>query len=219
MSSRKHRAAITLAFLLLGVLWASAAQEQPATNAQAEAAYTKTIERRAAEVLATLGLKEGPNRQKVHDILIAQYRAIRDWHDTNAAALKVATGEQAQQIRASLKKLHDHFIAELSSVLSAEDIDKVKDKMTYNKVKVTFDSYCHNLPNLTEAQKEKVLGFLKQAREEAMDAGSSDEKSKIFRQYKGKINNYLLKEGYDSKQADKEPEKTKSTAEPEAAKP
>jgi hypothetical protein len=218
MTLRKLRAAIILAFILLGALWVSAAQEQPATNTQAEAAYTKTIEKRAADVLTTLGLKEGPNRQKVHDILIAHYRSLKDWHDANDVALKKATGEQAQQIRASLKKLHDHFIAELSSVLSAGDIDKVKDKMTYNKVKVTFDSYCHNLPNLTDAQKEKILGFLKQAREEAMDAGSSDEKSKIFRQYKGKINNYLLKEGYDSKQADKESEKPKST-EPEAAKP
>jgi hypothetical protein len=219
MSLQKRRIAFTSAFIFLGVLWASASQEQSATNTQAEAAYTKTIEKRAADVLTTLGLKEGPNRQKVHDILIAQYRALRDWHDTNDAALKAATGEQAQQIRASLKKLHDRFIADLSSVLSAEDIDKVKDKMTYSKVKVTFDSYCHNLPNLTDAQKEKVLAFLKQAREEAMDAGSSDEKSKIFRQYKGRINNYLLKEGYDSKQADKESEKPKSAIEPQAAKP
>jgi Protein of unknown function (DUF3826) len=219
MNLRKCRLAAALAFMLLGVFGAFAAQDETSTNAQAEAAYTKTIEKRAADVLATLGLKEGPNRQKVHDILITQYRAIRDWHDANDAALKKATGEQAQQLRASLKKLHDRFITELSSVLSAPDIDKVKDKMTYNKVKVTFDSYCHNLPNLTEAQKEKVLAFLKQAREEAMDAGSSDEKSKIFRQYKGKINNYLSKEGYNSKEADKESEKPKSTAEPEAAKP
>jgi hypothetical protein len=219
MSLRKCRLAAAFVFILLGAFCVCAAQPETSTNTQAEAAYTKTIEKRAAGVLTTLGLKEGPNRQKVHDILIAQYRAISAWHDANDAALKAATGEQAQQIRASLKKLHDRFIAELSSVLSAEDIDKVKDQMTYNKVKVTFNSYCHNLPNLTEAQKEKVLGFLKQAREEAMDAGSSDEKSKIFRQYKGKINNYLVKEGYDSKQADKESEKPKSTAEPESAKP
>ena len=219
MSFRKCPFAAALVFILLGSFGASAAQPGTSTNAQAEATYTKTIEKRAADVLTTLGLKEGPNRQKVHDILIAQYRAIRDWHNANDAALKAATGEQAQQIRASLKKLHDRFIADLSSVLSAEDIDKVKDKMTYNKVKVTFDFYCHNLPNLTEAQKEKVLGFLKQAREEAMDAGSSDEKSKIFRQYKGRINNYLAKEGYDSKQADKESEKPKSTGGSEAAKP
>jgi hypothetical protein len=218
MSLQKRRFAAALAYILLGVLCA-AAQVQPAANTQAEAAYTKTIEKRAADVLMTLGLKEGPNRQKVHDILITHYRALRDWHDANGATLKKASGEQAQQIRASLKKLHDRFIAELSSVLSAEDVVKVKDKMTYNKVKVTFDSYCRNLPNLTEAQKEQVLAFLKQAREEAMDAGSSDEKSKIFRQYKGKINNYLLKEGYDTKQADKESEKPKSTAEPESAKP
>ncbi len=213
MNLRKCGFTGPLTFILLGLLAASTALGQAGSNAQAEANYTKTIEKRAADVLTSLDLKESASRQKVHDILMTQYRALRDWHDANDKELKKVTGEQAQQIKASLKKLHDGFMAELSSVLSAEQIDKIKDKMTYNKVKVTFDSYCHNLPNLTETQKEKVLAYLKEAREEAMDAGSSDEKSKIFRQYKGRINNYLAKEGYDSKQADKESEKAKS-AEP-----
>ena len=146
---------------------------------------------------------------------------MRGWHHENDSKLKAAKSDTNAlvQILSSLKQLHNEFIVKLSEDLTPSQIEMVKDKMTYNKVKVTFDSYCHNLPNLTEAQKDKVLGFLKQAREEAMDAGSSDEKSKIFRQYKGRINNYLLKEGYDTKQADKEAEKPKSTPEPESAKP
>jgi hypothetical protein len=41
------------------------------------------------------------------------------------------------------------------------------------------------------------MELLVQAREEAMDDGSSDEKHATFGRYKGKINNYLSKEGYD----------------------
>jgi hypothetical protein len=37
--------------------------------------------------------------------------------------------------------------------------------------------------------------MLKEAREEAMDAGSAPEKTAIFQRYKGKINNYLSKQG------------------------
>jgi hypothetical protein len=176
--------------------------------ADAEAAYTRTIEKRAADVLAALEVKDPAKAAKVQDILIAQYRALRDWHDANDAKRKGATGDQAQQLNASLKALHDKFVSGLSAELTANQVEKVKDKMTYNKVKVTFDAYCHNVPNLTEPQKQKVLGMLKEAREEAMDAGSSDEKNKIFRKFKGRINNYLSKEGYDAKQADKEPGET-----------
>jgi hypothetical protein len=194
---------------------AQAAQDQAPATDQAEAAYTKTIEKRAADVIASLELKDDASKKRVHDVLIAHYRALRDWHDKNDAGLKSGATNQVPELHASLKKLHDGFLADLSAVLTSDQVEKVKDKMTYNKVKVTYDSYCRSLPNLTEPQKQKVLGFLKDAREEAMDAGSSDEKSKIFRKYKGRINNYLSSQGIDGKQADKESEakpKAKLTA-------
>src|SRR5262249_29867730 len=78
------------------------------------------------------------------------------------------------------------------------------DKMTNNKVQVTYDAYLEIVPNLTEPQKKKILDLLKEAREEAMDAGSADEKSAIFKKYKGRINNYLTAEGHDVKQAYKD---------------
>src|SRR5262249_23382373 len=109
--------------------------------------------------------------------------------------------DQAAQANASLKTLHDKFIASLAAELTPQQVEKVKDKMTYNKVQVTYDAYVEIVPNLTEPQKQKLLEMLKEAREEAMDAGSADEKSAIFKKYKGKINNYLTSEGHDVKQA------------------
>ena len=41
------------------------------------------------------------------------------------------------------------------------------------------------------------------AREKAIDGGSADEKSAIFKKYKGRINNYLSTQGIDMKQAEK----------------
>jgi hypothetical protein len=48
---------------------------------------------------------------------------------------------------------------------------------------------------LPEANRQKILELLKEAREEAMDGGSAEEKTAVFQRYKGKINNYLSKEG------------------------
>ncbi|MCY1460862.1 hypothetical protein D9M71_784570 [compost metagenome] len=53
------------------------------------------------------------------------------------------------------------------------------------------------LPNLTAEQKDYIYKALVEAREHAMDGGSSKEKHGWFGKYKGRINNYLSKQGYD----------------------
>jgi hypothetical protein len=180
----------------------TAAQAQPA--ADTEAAYTKNIEKRVADILALLELKDTARTARVHDILIAQYRALRNWHDGNDKKLKGAAPDTAKEIADSLRTLHQKFLSELSTNLTPEQVERVKDKMTYGKVKVTYDAYCQSLPKLTETEKQKILEWLKEAREEAMDGGSANEKSAIFKKYKGRINNYLDKQGHDVKQAQKD---------------
>ena len=46
--------------------------------------------------------------------------------------------------------------------------------------------------------------MLKEAREEAMDGGSADEKSAVFQKYKNQINDYLNAHGHDVTKAYKE---------------
>ena len=59
------------------------------------------------------------------------------------------------------------------------------------------------IPTLTAEQKEKIYSWLKEARELAIDEGSSEDKHKVFGKYKGRINNYLSKQGYDMKVEEK----------------
>ena len=177
------------------------AESEPVTAE--EAAYRAAIEKRAADILALLDITDAQRSAKVHDIIVAQYYSLRDWHDANDARLKSATAEQSQQIKSSLRALHGQFITHLSIHLTPAQVEKVKDKMTYNKVQVTYSGYLDMLPKLTDVQKAKIIAWLKEAREEAMDGGSAEEKSAIFNRYKGRINNYLSAEGYDLKQASK----------------
>jgi hypothetical protein len=177
----------------------------------AEAAYSRTIEKRVADILVVLDLNDPAKSAKAHDLLVARYRALRDWHDANEPKLKNASPDQAAQIRASLKAGHDSFLAALAEILTPAHVERVKDQMTYNKVKVTYDAYCEIVPNLTDRQKQRMLELLKEAREEAMDAGSANEKSAIFKKYKGKINNYLTAAGHDVKQAYKDWGETQNT--------
>lgn len=168
------------------------------TPEQTEANYTKAIEGRTADILKILALSDTNKIARVHDAIIAQYRALNAWHDANDAKRKAAKSDTnaLAQIEDSLKAIHNQFLAKLAENLTPEQVDAVKDKMTYGKVQFTFKGYMVEYPNLPEAQQQKVLEFLKEARELAMDGGSAEEKSAIFNKYKGKINNYLSKEGF-----------------------
>jgi Spy/CpxP family protein refolding chaperone len=204
--------------LILTVVLASVAAAQsgaPATRPsaeQAEAAYTQTIEKRTQEILDLLTLTDAAQKTKVHNAIVAQYRALRDWHDANDQKLKdlskdgaSAHKEEILEIRATLKTLHDQYLSKLAAAnLTSEQVEKIKDKMTYGVVQVTYNGFCDMLPTLTDAQKAKILETLKEAREEAMDEGSSEAKHAVFGRYKGRINNYLSREGYDLAKASKE---------------
>jgi len=176
---------------------ATFAAESNSTSAQAEAKYTQAIEGRTADILKILALSDTNKAARVHDIIIAQYRALNAWHDANDAKLKTVRADTnaVAHIRASLKTLHDDFLSQLGQNLSPGQIDQVKDKLTYGKVQFTFAGYVAQYPDLSEANKQKILELLKEAREEAMDGGSAAEKTAVFQRYKGKINNYLSKEG------------------------
>ena len=191
---------------LIGVLLVlgSAAVVSAATNTPpaiansdaAEAAYTRTIEKRAGDIIAVLDLKDPARISKVQNLIVAQYRSLRDWHDANDAKRKQAEGDELGRINASLSALHEKFISGLNAELTPDQVEKVKDKMTYGTVPVTFRAYCAQYPNLTDEEKGVVLNYLKEAREAAMDGGSSEEKHAIFRKYKGRINNYLNARGH-----------------------
>lgn len=189
----------TLSVLLFAasLLAAGKSADTNATPAELEAKYTAAIEGRTADILKTLSLDDTNKAQKIHDIIITQYRSLNAWHDTNDAALKAAHSDKDKtaQIRASLKTLHNQFLGSLAQYLTPDQIDQVKDKMTYGKVEFTFKGYCVQYPNLTDANKQEILRLLKEAREEAMDGGSSKEKTAVFQRYKGIINNYLSKQG------------------------
>jgi hypothetical protein len=164
---------------------------------QAEAKYTKAIEGRTADILKILALSDQDKAAKVHDTIIAQYRALNAWHNENDAKLKAARKDTnaVAMIRASLKDLHEQFLSKLAVNLTPEQVEKVKDKMTYGKVQFTYAGYMVAYPDLSQANRDKILELLKEAREEAMDGGSAAEKTAVFQRYKGKINNFLSKQG------------------------
>ena len=201
-----------LIVLLSQGMGAAAAEKRKSaakTPEESEADYTRAIEQRTRDIMAVLNLQDAGKSNRVHDLIIAQYRGLRAWHDTNDGKLKALTREtkdtkEQNQIQTSLRARHTNFISRLSRELAADQVEAVKDKMTYGTVKVTYDAYCQMIPTLTDFERARILDLLKQGREEAMDGGSSQEKAAIFKKYKGKINNYLAAQGHDVEKHRKE---------------
>jgi hypothetical protein len=180
-----------------------------ASDAEKEAFYATTIENRVGDILKALNLSDADKAHATHDILVAYYHDLRVRDAAIDTRLKVEGKEvnyanRAEQLAVQSKPLHEQFVAKLGAVLAPEEVEKVKDLMTYNKVKVTYNAYCAIVPDLTDAEKAKIMEQLTAAREEAVDGGSAPEKSAIFQKYKGQINSYLDAQGHNTAKAFKD---------------
>jgi hypothetical protein len=176
------------------------------TEAEKEAFYAIAIENRTGDILKVLNLTDAAKSNAVHAAMVAQYHNLRVRDAAIDTRLKVDGKEVNYTNRAPLlapqvQPLHDQFLARLAESLTPAQVEQVKDLMTYNKVKVTYDAYCLIVPGLTAEEKAKILEWLKAAREEAIDGGNAPEKSAIFQKYKDQINRYLDARGHNTAQA------------------
>jgi hypothetical protein len=149
-----------------------------------DTAYVRVVTERAGKIVAKLDLPDSAKFYQVRTMVADQYR------DLNAMSQRKDT---------NLAKQHSAYLAKLATALTPQQIDQVKDGMTYGVVEVTYRAYCEKYPALTDEQKAYIMKALVEAREHAMDGGSSKEKHAWFGKYKGRINNYLSAQGYDQK--------------------
>lgn len=210
---KKQFLTVSSVFITAALFTANFAHAQtntpPATPAELEEAYTTSIESRTVNILKALALTDAAKSNQVHDLIIGQYRALRARDAVIDAKLRAAGKEvnyqnRLEDMKAASVKLHEDYLAKLSAVLTPDQVEQIKDKMTYNKVKVTFDAYVEMVSGLTDADKTKILEMLKAAREEAIDGGNAPEKSDIFQKYKDQINSFLTAGGHDVEKAIKD---------------
>ncbi len=211
MTSQTLRLTVTLAAAALCGEFAAAQSTLPFTPEEKEAVYTEAITRRSAAIVELLALNDAAKSNKLHGVIVAQYRALRardEAMDQMFKALDKDAPDAATNRAAILPivsgTLHDQFLARLSAELTPQQVETVKDKLTYHKVEVTYKAYCEILPNLTSSDKAMILAALKEAREEAMDGGSADEKTAIFQKHKNQINARLSTKGFDVAKATRE---------------
>ena len=173
--------------------------------------YINVTNERAAKIVTKLALENPEKEKTVTEIITQQFRDLSEIQDGRDAEIKKIKedgslskeiqNEKVDQLKVAadkeIEKLHKSYLKKLGTQLSEEKIIAVKDGMTYGVLPITVAGYNDMLPNLTAEQKDYIYKALVEAREFAMDGGSSKEKHAWFGKYKGRINNYLSKAGYD----------------------
>ena len=200
---------IVLMSLLFLCGWISAGAVD-VNNENRDPKYVESIVNRSQKIVDKLGLTDAKVAEDVCNIIANRYFELNDIYEIRDAkvknvkesgltgdakdeALKAAENEKD----AALYRSHFAFPASLSLFLNEEQIEAVKDGMTYGVVKVTYEATLDMIPSLKEEEKAQIYAWLVEAREFAMDAENSNKKHAAFGKYKGRINNYLAKRGYN----------------------
>ena len=154
--------------------------------------YVETIKGRAQKIVDGLQLTDAKKAENVRNIIANRYFLLNDIHS------KYGKDKQAER-DAELYKHHFELASALALYLTDEQIDAVKDGMTFGRLPRDYKAQLEMIPSLTDEEKAQVLIWLKEAREFAMDCGDSKQKHFWFDKYRGRTNNWLSSRGYDLK--------------------
>ncbi len=175
--------------------------------------YLQVITERSDKIVAQLGMSDSTIYNKTRSVIVQQYDNLNSHHEAREEKIKALKTKYAGQNETLdnkrgkleekedlvLQKLHKQFLKKLRPLANEQQIEKIKDGMTYGVLPLTYGAYQDMIPRLNAEQKDKILMYLTQARELAMDQPGSREKHQVFGKFKGRINNYLSSEGYDLK--------------------
>jgi hypothetical protein len=195
----------------------NAASTHPPPSAAAGAADARVKsdadqEKKAAEWVASLNLGDPAKEARLREVIATHLKAVRDWHNehpfTNVpAGINPYTGKRLSDLDRQMiadsaipRSVHENLMTGLRKDLSEEQVEAILDKYTVRKVPFTMTGYHAIVPDLTKEEEAAILGFLKQAREEAVDYKNMNQISAIFEIYKTKSELYLNARGRNWRQ-------------------
>ena len=178
---------------MLSILTLTASAQVALNTAGQDSKYVETIKGRAQKIVDGLALADAQKAVNVRNIIANRYFLLNDIHS------RYSQKNQQDSLYAELYKHHFELESALSLYLNSEQVDAVKDGMTYGRLKRDYNAQLDMIPSLKEEEKAQILVWLKEAREYAMDAADSKGKHFWFDKYRGRTNNWLSARGYDLK--------------------
>jgi hypothetical protein len=201
---------LTIALLL--VLPVLSLAQTADTNTESIAKSDAETAKKAAEWAAGLKLPDTAKERKVATAITIHLKAIRDWNNehpftTVPAGINPATGNRLSELDRQIianssmpTSIHKDLLDVLNKELTPEQVEFILDQYTIGKVAFTLKGYKAIVPDLKPEEENKILEYLKQAREQAIDYKSMRQISAIFEIYKTKCEQYLNGNGRNWRQ-------------------
>jgi hypothetical protein len=154
-----------------------------------------------------LKLNDQEKELRVKTVILKHLKAVRDWNNSHPfttvpAGINPYTGNLLTDLdremianSAKPKSVHDDLMNGLRKDLTDLQVEKILDLYTIGKVAFTLKGYHAIVPDLTAAEEATILGYLKEAREMAVDYKSMKQISAIFEIYKTKSEQFLNSNG------------------------
>jgi len=203
----------------LGVLSFQTTQAQGAqtvsTKVSPEEATSKAnaeLEKKANEWVTDMHLNDAAKEKTVSNAIAIHLITVRDWNNehpftTVPAGINPATGNKLSELDRQViansaipPSVHENLMSVLRKELSPEQVEFILDKYTIGKVAFTLAGYKAIVPDLTSEEETKIVGYLKEAREQAIDYKNMKQISAIFEIYKTKCEQYLNSNGRNWRQ-------------------
>lgn len=175
------------------------------------AAADESVLKKSQEIIAALNLTDEKAANLATTAVYNHRRAVRDWHNTHSYTIipevDQATGRKLSKVEREMMadksipaSVHARLLKDLNRVLTPEQVEQVFDGYTVGKVAFTMKGYYAIVPDLTDEEARVIEGYLKQAREEALECKSMKAISQVFEVYKSKCEQYLNSNGRNWRQ-------------------
>lgn len=194
---------MTICGLMAGISFSSLKE----VNAQQDVVIPADVIAKAAEYSAALKLDDAAKSKRVENVVAVHMTRVKDWHNSHPATtvpagINPVTGTKLSELDRQIiadsampETVHKDLMEGLRKDLSAEQVEVILDKYTIGKVDFTMKGYKAIVPDFTAVEEAKILGFLKEAREMAVDYKNMKQISAIFEIYKTKSEQYLNNNG------------------------
>jgi hypothetical protein len=201
----------SLPFIIaLSFMFTVVAQAQTDSAKAAAAAIERSnaeSAKKAAEWAAGLKLTDAEKEKRVAAVVGVHLNTIRDWNNQHSyttvpAGINPATGNKLTELDRQIiansampASVHKDLMDALKKELTPEQVEFILDQYTIGKVAFTLKGYKAIVPDLKPEEESKILEYLKQAREQAIDYKSMKQISAIFEIYKTKCEQHLNNNG------------------------
>lgn len=197
----------TKLLMVCGIMAGISLADVSRSIAQEDVVVLNDVPAKASGYAAALQLGDAAKSKRVESLIATHMNQIREWHNTHPASsvpagINPVTGIKLSELDRQIiadsampSSVHETLMNGLRQELNEVQVDFILDKYTIGKVAFTMNGYRAIVPDLTAAEEVKILGFLKEAREMAIDYKSMKQISAIFEIYKTKSEQYLNSNG------------------------